>query len=61
MNQDGSASDVRFLKNGHARAVRRLRRAQGGDAVIGLTGQRIGQRFSATAKAAGIAGRITGP
>ena len=60
--------DLRYLKNGAARAVRTLRanRTPAGATgpaptarVVPLTGQQIGQRFTAAAAAAGIARRVT--
>ena len=66
-NPDGDTADLRYLKNGAARAVRTLRahRTPAGATgpapparVVPLTGQQIGQRFTAAA-AAGIARRVT--
>ena len=66
-NPDGDTADLRYLKNGAARAVRALRahRTPAGATgpaptarVVPLTGQQIGQRFTAAA-AAGIARRVT--
>jgi len=70
-NQEGARADVRYLKNGAARAVRQLRdrrtiQAAGllpaADAPVlgGLTGESVARRLAAAAKAAGIDGRITG-
>ena len=64
-NQEGAAADTRYVKGGFAAALRRLRdesdlgqgRANG--PVFPLSAQQIGRRFGATAKAAGIPGRIT--
>ena len=65
-NPDGDTADLRYLKTGAARAVRTLRahRTPAGATgpaptarVVPLTGQQIGQRF--TAAAAGIARRVT--
>ncbi len=61
-NQDGSAADSRYLKNGFAAAVRELRAAGPADPaapVIGLSAAQIGRRFQALARLAGIDGRIT--
>ena len=64
-NPDGDTADLRYLKNGAARAVRTLRahRTPAGATgpaptarVVPLTGQQIGQRLTA---AAGIARRVT--
>ena len=64
-NQAGATADTRYVKGGFAAALRRLQ-VKGGPAqgqasmpVFGLAGQQIGRRFAATAKAAGIPGRIT--
>ena len=55
-NPDGDTADLRYLKNGAARAVRTLRahRTPAGATgpaptarVVPLTGQQIGQRFTA--------------
>ena len=70
-DQEGTASDVRYLKNGCAAAVRQLRdrltvqrsglRPEPTDQVLGgLNGQSIARRLTAAARAAGIDGRITG-
>ena len=70
-DQDGTAADVRYLKNGYAVALRQLRdritvqrsglRPEPTDQVLGgLNGQSIARRLTAAARAAGIAGRITG-
>ena len=64
-NQEGSIADKRYVKGGFAAALRRLRLESGpapGRAnrpVFALSGQQIGRRFTATAKAAGISGHIT--
>ena len=67
-NQAGDTADLRYLKNGAARAVRTLRAhvtpaGAGGPAptarVVPLTGQQIGQRFTAAASAAGLERRVT--
>ena len=70
-NQEGERRDVRFLKNGCAFAVRRLRDRRtverrgelpdGSERVLqGLNGASVARRVAAAAKAAGIDGRITG-
>ena len=67
-NPDGDTADLRYLKTGVARAVRTLRahRTPAGATgpaptarVVPLTGQQIGQRFTAAASAAGLARRVT--
>ena len=64
-NQDGAAADTRYVKGGFAAALRRLRVERGPAGVLAdmpmfaLGDQQIGRRFTATAKAAGISGRIT--
>ena len=70
-DQDGTAADVRYLKNGCAVALRQFReRITGqrsgvrpeptGPVLGGLNGQSIARRLTAAARAAGIDGRITG-
>ena len=70
-DQDGTAADVRYLKNGCAAALRQLRdritvqrsglRPDGTAQVLGgINGQSIARRLTAAASAAGIEGRITG-
>ena len=70
-DQDGTAADVRYLKNGCASALRQLRdrltvqrsglRPDGTAQVLGgINGQSIARRLTAAASAAGIEGRITG-
>ena len=70
-DQEGTAADVRYLKNGCAAAVRHLRdrltvrrsglRPDASERVLGgLNGQSIARRITAAARAAGIDGRITG-
>ena len=57
-NQVGETNDVRYLKNGAARAVRTLRSATSpkpADRVVPLSAQMIGLRFTA----AGIERRVT--
>ena len=60
-NQEGDAADVRYLKNGAAKAIRTLRAADAAptDRVIGLSPLQIQRRFTAAARAAGIAARVT--
>ena len=70
-DQDGTAADVRYLKNGCAAALRQLRdrltvqrsglRPDGTAQVLGgINGQSIARRLTAAASAAGVEGRITG-
>ena len=70
-DQDGTAADVRYLKNGCARALRQLHdrltvqrsglRPDGTAQVLGgINGQSIARRLTAAASAAGIERRITG-
>ena len=70
-DQDGTAADVRYLKNGCAAVIRQIRDRLTGqrsglrpDATApvlgGLNGQSIARRLTAAATAAGIDGRITG-
>ena len=67
-DQDGTAADVRYLKNGCAAALRQLRdrltvqrsglRPDGTAQVLGgINGQSIARRLTAAATAAGIEGR----
>ena len=63
-DQTGQASDVRFVKNGTAAALRSLKdareaegRAADSDPIFGLTPRSIGNRFSAACEAAGIGKR----
>ena len=62
-NQEGDAADVRYLKNGPAKAIRTLRAdrpdAAPTDRVIGLSPVQIQRRFTAAARAAGIEARVT--
>ena len=61
-NQEGEVNDVRFVKDGVARAIRTLRAAtnpQPGDRVVRLSAQMIGLRFTAAACAAGLESRMT--
>ena len=56
-NQEGEVNDVRFVKDGVARAIRTLRAATSpapGDRVVQLSAQMIGLRFTTAAHAAGI-------
>ena len=62
-DQEGERADVRFLKNGPARAVWALRPTAPDDHALvlgGLNGQSIARRIAAAAKAAGIEKRISG-
>ena len=60
-NQEGAAADVRYLKNGAAKAILTLRAADAAptDRVIGLSPLQIQRRFTAAARAAGIEARLT--
>ena len=61
-NQVGETSDVRYLKNGAARAVRALRAAAAPapeGRVVPLSPKMIGLRFTAAAQAAGLERRVT--
>ena len=61
-NQEGDAADVRYLKNGPAKAIRTLRAAADAaptDRVIGLSPLQIQRRFTTAARAAGIEARVT--
>ena len=62
-NQAGEVNDVRFVKDGVARALRTLQAAttspEPGDRVVPLSPQMVGLRFSAAAAAAGIESRMT--
>ena len=61
-NQDGEVNDVRFVKDGVARALRTLRTAtapEPGDRVVPLSAQMVGLRFTAAAEAAGVEKRVT--
>ena len=57
-NQEGDAADVRYLKNGGAKAIRTVRAAPT-DRVVGLSPLQIQRRFTAAARAAGIEARLT--
>ena len=62
-NQEADAGDVRYLKNGSAKAIRALRTdrpdALPTDRVIGLSPLQVQRRFTAAARAAGIEARVT--
>ena len=62
-NHEGDAADVRYLKNGAAHAIRTLRAADADaaptDRVVGLSPVQIQRRFTAAARAAGLAARVT--
>ena len=61
-NQEGEVNDVRFVKDGVARALRTLRTAtslEPGDRVVPLSAQMIGLRFTTAARAAGVESRVT--
>ena len=61
-NQEGEVNDVRFVKDGVARALRTQRVATGpepGDRVVPLSAQMVGLRFTAAAQAAGVESRVT--
>ena len=61
-NQDGSAADVRMVKNGPAAAIRTLvEQAPAPDTrLIPLSGPMVARRLQAAADAAGIDRRLTG-
>ena len=61
-NQEGEVNDVRFVKDGVARALRTLRATMSpdpGDRVVPLSPQMIGLRFTSAAQAAGVDGPVT--
>ena len=61
-NPEGEVNDVRFVKDGVARALRTLRAAtnpEPGDRVVPLSAQMVGLRFTAAALAAGVESRVT--
>ena len=61
-NQEGEVNDVRYVKDGVARAVQTLRAVtspEPGDRVVPLSAQMIGLRFTAAAQAAGVESRVT--
>ena len=60
-NQEGEVNDVRFVKDGVARALRMLRAAMSpepSDRVVPLSAQMIGLRFTAAALVAGVESRL---
>ena len=61
-NQEGEVNDVRFVKDGVARALRTLRAAtspEPDDLIVPLSAQMVGLRFTAAAQAAGIESPVT--
>lgn len=61
-DQEGEGRDVRFVKDGVARAIRALRDATSPDQdnrVVQLSPQAVGMRFTAAAEAAGVERRVT--
>ena len=61
-NQEGEVNDVRFVKDGVARALRMLRAAMSpepSDRVVPLSAQMIGLRFTAATLVAGVESRVT--
>ena len=61
-NQEGEVNDVRFVKDGVARALRMLRAAMSpepSDRGVPLSAQMIGLRFTAAALVAGVESRVT--
>ena len=61
-NQEGETNDVRFVKDGVARALRTLRGAtspEPGERVVPLSAQMIGLRFTTAGLAAGGEFRVT--
>ena len=61
-DQEGDARDVRFVRDGVARAIRALRDAtspEPSDRVVPLSPQAVGMRFTAAAFAAGVERRVT--
>ena len=61
-NPEGEVNDVRYVKDGVARAIRTLRTAtspEPGDRVVPLSAQMIGLRFTAAAATAGVESRVT--
>ena len=60
--QEGEVNDVRFVKDGVARALRTLRAAtspEPGDSVVPLSAQMIWLRFTAATAATGVESRVT--
>ena len=61
-NQEGEVNDVRFVKDGVARAIRTLRATtspEPAERVVPLSAQMIGLRFTTAAAAAGVERRVT--
>ena len=61
-SQEGEVNDVRYVKDGVARALRTLRAATTpgpGDRVVPLSPQMVGLRFTVAARAAGVESRVT--
>ena len=61
-NQEGDVHDVRFVKDGVARALRTLRAAtspEPGDRLVPLSAQMIGLRFTVAAVTACAESRVT--
>ena len=61
-NPEGEVNDVRYVKDGVARAIRTLRTAtspEPGDQVVPLSAQMIGLRFTAATVTAGVESRVT--
>ena len=61
-NQEGETKDVRFVKDGVARARRTLQAdtsPEPDDQVVPLSPQMVGLRFTAAARAAGVESRVT--
>ena len=62
-DQTGERTDVRYLKNGAAVAVRRLRASRSpdeDDRVVPMTAQQVARRIEAAGRAAGVEARLTG-
>ena len=61
-NQEGETNDVRFVKDGVARAIRTLQaltNPEPADRVVPLSPQMIGLRFTAASLVAGVERRVT--
>ena len=61
-NQEGETNDIRFVKDGVARAIRTLQAStnpEPADRVVPLSPQMIGLRFTAASLVAGIERRVT--
>ena len=61
-NQEGETKDVRFVKDGVARALQTLQAdtsPEPDDPVVPLSPQMVGLRFTAAARAAGVESRVT--